>query len=847
MSVPARDSMGRSARDGGRRSLRSDPWLSTVLRMIVHAVTAGVIAFPLTVIEGVAAAGLGGALGALLARFVAHSSLRIHTILLSGLGALLAVLALRFTVVDLSFVPAMLGPSGALRAGDAVVFGLGGLVVSAVLRSLSLRRPSLSVLEAAIVAGGFATLLVAHRNGAIHRPYEIADPLIARGEDPTFAILIIGALGAAVIGLLLLSERSLARSAFHVGVVAVLLLAILGTTAMNGLPPPPPGAGGALGLQDDDAEARRRREQQQGQGQGRRDSDELEFLDEYPDGQGAPDAIIIFHDDYSAPSGYYYFRQNAFSQYNGRKLIAATGLALDEDVRNVFPTGRSRAVEWVPPAGDDRAEVETTVGMLADNSAPLGLEAPTRFVPATNPNPDRFRRLYRVESSALTADPMSLLGREVGDRAWSEDVAAHYTRGPDDPRYRALAEHIVAQLPESLRDDPVARALAITQYLGQHGTYSLRSRHAGAEDPTADFLFGDLTGYCVHFSHAAVYLMRSLGLPARVGTGYAVAEQNRAGGSGLLLRNSDQHAWPELYVGGAPALPPPELFTLHMFVSARGDGDTGSLGEEEARFAAEVVRDAAVARLSLAPSEERDQRIDAILDGLGAEAEIDAMALALERTPASLLAAAIAYAASLPRPDRPHAGWVVMDVAPENVLGSPGQPPDPELQRLLAEMARGSTAIEDAPVSPRPMAELVRELTGPLFKGLGIVVLAIFAFLVANKVRRRVTPLVSASPSAIYLASLDVLSEGGLRRAWGESHEAFAARLSRQLPSLRVLTHGHLAAAFGAAALGRRTDEAHIGAMKRAARALRGELKSVVPWWRRALGWINPFSWLLTR
>src|SRR5690606_21369659 len=204
----------------------------------------------------------GGAIGALLARFVARSSLRLHTILLSGFGALLAVLALRFVVVDLSFVPAMLGPSGALRAGDAVVFGLGGLVVSAVLRSLSLRRPALSVLEAAIVAGGFATLLVAHRNGAIHRPYEIADPLIARGEDPTFAILIIGAIGAAVIGLLLLSERSIGRSIFHVSVVAVLLLAILGTTAMNGLPPPP-STGGALGLQDDDRDARDR---QGGQG-----------------------------------------------------------------------------------------------------------------------------------------------------------------------------------------------------------------------------------------------------------------------------------------------------------------------------------------------------------------------------------------------------------------------------------------------------------------------------------------------------------------------------------------------------------------------------------------------------
>src|SRR5690606_19002045 len=145
---------------------------------------------------------------------------------------------------------------------------------SAVLRALSLRRSSLTMLETALVAGGFATLLVAHRNGAIHRPYEIADPLIARGEDPTLGILLIGAACAAVIGMLLLSERSAARSVLHLGVVAILLLSILYTTTMTGLPTPPQ-TGGALGLQDDEEASSRRGQGGQGGAQGRRESDEL--------------------------------------------------------------------------------------------------------------------------------------------------------------------------------------------------------------------------------------------------------------------------------------------------------------------------------------------------------------------------------------------------------------------------------------------------------------------------------------------------------------------------------------------------------------------------------------------
>ncbi len=711
---------------------RPEPWTSTLLRVLVHAITAAVIAWPLTTPPAVAAATLGAATGSLLARFVARSPLRVFTIVALGVAGLLGVLAVRFLVVDLSTIPASLGPANALLAGDALVFGGGGLVVSTVLRALSARRPALTILEAGLAAGGFATLLVAHRHGAIHRPYEIADPLIARGDDPTAAILIIGAVGAATIALLLLSERSLLRSAFHLGVLAVLLLVILYTTAMNGTPNPPSASSGALGLQDDDSE------QREGQGQGggangRRSSDDLDFLDEYPSGGSSPDAVVIFHDDYSPPSGYYYFRQNAFSQFNGRKLVGATLSGVDTDVDNVFPTTRAREVPWTPAANNDRTTVETTVALLADNSAPMGLEAPERFVPATNPAPNRFRRLYRVNSVSITSDPLVLLDREVGDPAWSEETRRHYAGGPTDPRYAELAQRVVQELPDDLRELPVARALAITQYLGRHGTYSLRSRHAGAEDPTGDFLFGDLTGYCVHFAHAAVFLMRAAGVPARVGTGYAVAEANRQGGSALLLRNSDQHAWPEIYVEGA--------------------------------------------------------------------------------------------------------GWVVMDVAPENVLDPPGDPPDPQLQRLLGEMARGSSAIDDLP-PPRPITELAQE-TG---RWIGIVLGLLLGLLLVIgygwKLGGWLGLHVGSSPARIYRAALYRLSAGGVRRRWGESPEAFARRVRVELPALSPLTNQHLAAAFGHARPDLSTMRADFARLTR-------ELRASVPWWRRLLGAINPYSWVL--
>ncbi len=679
---------------------RPEPWLSTALRVVVHAVTAGVIAFPLTTPQAVFAAMLGGATGSFLARFAARTSLRLPALLAIGAGGLVGVLLLRALVVDLVFVPAELGPATALELGDAIVFGLGALVVSTVLRVLSTRRPALSVLEAGLVAGGFATLLVAHRNGAIHRPYVIADPLIARGEDPTLAILLLGAAGAVVIGLLLLSERSVTRSLFHFGVVAALLLAILGTTTMVGLPTPP-NTGGALGLQDNDHQGGGRAGGQ-GQQNGRRRSDELEFLDQYPHGGGTPDAVIIFHDDYSPDGGYYYFRQSAFSQFNGRKLVAATRQDVDQDVRNLFPTNRSRDVLWIPPEGADRTEVETTVAMLADNSAPLGLEAPTRFIPATNPNPQRFRRVYRVQSRSTTADFLSLLGRSAGDPSWSEEIREHYLRGPDDPRYRELALRIVDSLPPDLKDDPLARALSITQYLGEHGTYSLRSRHAGAEDPTADFLFGDLTGYCVHFAHAAVYLMRSIGIPARVGTGYAVAEANRQGGSALLLRNSDQHAWPEVYLGAAPSPIAPVLDALRALTDTEHPDALEQVPEEQRLSALMIVRMSADEEGLDSEAEDGPLTMPDVSSAASTRAELSDLAAETERSEDDLVQSAIARIEALSVPETGDAAWVVADVAPQNVLDPPGEPPD---SAAPAPARRDGTRLRGARRRPAAAAD----------------------------------------------------------------------------------------------------------------------------------------------
>jgi transglutaminase-like putative cysteine protease len=259
--------------------------------------------------------------------------------------------------------------------------------------------------------------------------------------------------------------------------------------------------------------------------------------------------VVLLHDDYSPPSGVYYFRQSAFSQYNGRRLVQATRGDVDRDVLRRFPA-RAVDVPGAPTLSHGRAPLETSMALLIDHVRPFALDSPVRVRPMKNPNPLRFQRAFEVLSHVQTLPYSELIGRRPGDEEWSSEQWDHYTEAPSDRRYAELAEELMERLLPEYRSDSLAQTLAIKSYLDENGIYSRRSRHAGADDPAASFLFGDLTGYCVHFAHAATYLFRKRGLPARVAAGYAVAESSRGTSSAIMIRGADAHAWPEVYLDG---------------------------------------------------------------------------------------------------------------------------------------------------------------------------------------------------------------------------------------------------------------------------------------------------------
>ena len=78
--------------------------------------------------------------------------------------------------------------------------------------------------------------------------------------------------------------------------------------------------------------------------------------------------------------------------------------------------------------------------------------------------------------------------------------------------------------------------------------YTLNAPLLG-RDSVDDFLFGTKHGFCEHFSSTFTFLMRAAGIPARVVTGYQGGYFNRAG-KYLVVRQSDAHAWAEVWLQG---------------------------------------------------------------------------------------------------------------------------------------------------------------------------------------------------------------------------------------------------------------------------------------------------------
>ena len=126
-------------------------------------------------------------------------------------------------------------------------------------------------------------------------------------------------------------------------------------------------------------------------------------------------------------------------------------------------------------------------------------------------------------------------------------MPSRYLQLPEqlDERIPALAHSIADHEPSAYR-----RALAIEHYLTTQYGYTLQLPSEPPADPLADFLFHRRRGHCEYFASPMAVLLRVVGIPSRVITGFRGAQFNQVN-STYIVRASDAHSWVEAYIPGA--------------------------------------------------------------------------------------------------------------------------------------------------------------------------------------------------------------------------------------------------------------------------------------------------------
>ncbi len=232
-----------------------------------------------------------------------------------------------------------------------------------------------------------------------------------------------------------------------------------------------------------------------------------------------------------------YWRARLFDRYDGRGWSAPARVDPETPLPLADPPAPGLLLQTITDLREDRTVLVALPDVVAveqpasaERLSDGAVAALTRESP-----PERYRVLSRPQTAARTqftpdGPPLDMSG---------------YTGLPGVPaRVRELARAVAGS-----SRDPAEQALALERYLRELPyTYTIPPLPPRG-DAVDFFLFETRTGYCTYYASAMAVMARSLGIPARVATGYFTGSYDPAARSYTVYEN-EAHSWPELYLDG---------------------------------------------------------------------------------------------------------------------------------------------------------------------------------------------------------------------------------------------------------------------------------------------------------
>jgi len=288
--------------------------------------------------------------------------------------------------------------------------------------------------------------------------------------------------------------------------------------------------------------------------------------------RGRPDDTVVMRVRASAPD---FWRGQSFDIWDGRRWTAneeepdpvfgespfqlpTRSVGSEEFVQTYYVEEEGPNIVFGAMSPEELYLEESGVFTLSDGTVRTAAHLPSgaiytvvsRRVPATA---DLLRRV----SGPGSAPPPAAL-------------AERYLQLPDVPeRVRALAREVAGGAPSTYD-----KVRALEAWMADNTRYTIDIPPLpDGEDAVERYLFEDRKGFCEQIGTALVVMLRSLGVPARLGVGYAAGERNPF--TGLFeVRASDAHAWAEVWFPGLGW----QIFDPTASVPLAGDGGLAGAG-----------------------------------------------------------------------------------------------------------------------------------------------------------------------------------------------------------------------------------------------------------------------------
>ncbi|MGH9645490.1 MAG: transglutaminaseTgpA domain-containing protein, partial [Bryobacteraceae bacterium] len=230
------------------------------------------------------------------------------------------------------------------------------------------------------------------------------------------------------------------------------------------------------------------------------------------------------------------WRGAALTHFDGKRWFNLP--AAEERLR---PEGRRVLLLAGPPRPGRRIEYEVRLSDIASNVLFVAgtPESLIIDVPVVSRSSSGTLHVPRLNGAGLRYAVSSLLDEETSPTAQlsaAERLEA-LALPPLDERIPRLALDMTAGL-----GTPDERARALERRLRHDYGYTLELLPAPVADPLATFLFARKKGHCEYFASAMAVMLRTLGIPARVVTGFLGGVYNPMTGW-QVVRASDAHSW----------------------------------------------------------------------------------------------------------------------------------------------------------------------------------------------------------------------------------------------------------------------------------------------------------------